>query len=340
MKIVVDAMGGDAAPREIVRGAVKAAGLADCPDLVLAGDEAAIEREIDSALAEVPPPADRAAIRSRLTIAHAPEVVEMHEHAVEGLRKKKHTSIGRSVELIREGEAQALVSAGHTGAAVAATTLGLKLLPGVRRAGIAVTLPARNRPCTLIDVGANIAAKPLHLLHYGVMASNLSRYLLGIDNPTVGLLNIGSEDEKGTSLVRQTRDLFEASPLNFIGNIEGQDLFSGRCDVAVCEGFVGNVVLKVTEGFASSVLEMLRDEIRSNAANSPERQVWERALSKLEGRTDYAEYGGALLLGIDGICVICHGRSDARAIANAIRMAKTFIQLDVNAHIVSGLQSL
>ncbi|MBI1851599.1 MAG: phosphate acyltransferase PlsX [Planctomycetes bacterium] len=339
MRIVVDAMGGDAAPREIVRGAVRAAAMTDCPDLILAGDEKTVTHELDASLGDVPP-AERSRVRGHISITHAPEVVEMHEHAVEGLRKKKNTSIARCVELVREGEAQALVTAGHTGAAVAATMLGLKLLPGIRRPGIAVTMPARNRACTLIDVGANIAAKPIHLLHYGVMASNLSRYLLGIDNPSVGLVNIGSEDAKGTNLVRQTKDLFEGSPLNFIGNIEGQDLFSGRCDIAVCEGFVGNVVLKVTEGFASSLLDTLRDEIRSHVTDPTERLVWEKALSKIEGRMDYAEYGGALLLGIDGICVICHGRSDARAISNAIRMAKTFIQLDVNAHIVSGLQSL
>jgi glycerol-3-phosphate acyltransferase PlsX len=339
MRIVVDAMGGDSAPREIVRGAVRAAALSDCPHLILAGDEKALGEEIDLALRDVAP-VERSRIRKGLSTVHAPEVVEMHEHPVEGLRRKKNSSIGCAVDLVRRGEANALVSAGHTGAAVAAAMLGLKLLPGIRRPGIAVTFPARQRVCTLIDVGANINAKPLHLLHYGVMASNFCRFILGIDKPSIGLLNIGSEEAKGTSLVRQTKDLFESSSLNFIGNVEGQDLFKGRCDVVVCEGFVGNVVLKVTEGFAESLLGYLRDEIGTHLRDSPERHVWETVLAKFEGRTDYAEYGGALLLGIDGICVIGHGRSDARAIANAIRTAKMFIHLDVNAHIVGGLQAL
>ncbi len=339
MRIVVDAMGGDAAPREIVRGAVRAAAMTDCPSLILAGDEQVLLTEIDLAIRDASPQ-DRDRIRGLLTTAHAPEVIEMHEHPVEGLRRKKNSSIARAVELVRRGDANAVVTAGHTGAAVASTTLGLKPLPGIRRPGIAVTLPARHRVCTVIDVGANINAKPIHLLHYGWMASNFSRYLLGIDRPTVGLLNIGSEDAKGNSLVRETNDLFQSSSLNFVGNVEGQDLFSGRCDIAVCEGFVGNVVLKVSEGIGESLVGYLRDEIAATVQDSPHRQVWEKVLSTLEGRTDYAEYGGALLLGIDGICVICHGRSDARAIANAIRMARMFIQLDVNAHIVSGLQAL
>jgi len=338
MPLAIDAMGGDQAPSAIVRGTVLAAKDENPSELILVGDRTVVEAEIESAMAEIPEPL-RDRVRSRLRVHHASQTVRMDEAPVEALRRKKDSSIVRCVELVKTGQADGLVTAGNTGAAVAATTLSLRLLDSVRKPGIAVTLPSRNRVCTIIDVGANIKCKPIHLFHYGVMGTYFCKTLLGIESPSIGLMNVGEEDEKGNELVRRTSELFRDSNLNFIGNIEGQDLFSGKCDIIVCDGFVGNVVLKVSEGFAAMTAAWLQDTIDGSPKGGDERTVWKEALRVFKEHTDYATYGGALLLGVDGVCVICHGRSGAHAIVNAIRGALRFIDAKINDHIEAGLRA-
>jgi len=339
IRIAVDAMGGDAAPGAIVEGALRAAAAADAPNVLLCGPELVVKASIDDLAAKLPEE-KRAAALSRVSIRHAADVVGMHESPSKAVRAKPNNSISVALDLVKSGEAGAIVSAGHTGAAVAAATLALDLLPGVRRPGIAVTLQSARGPCTVIDVGANINCKPLHLLHYGVMAANYHRFVLGVENPRVGLLNIGEEERKGTDLVKDTLALFRKSPLNFLGNIEGQDVFAGKCDVVVCEGFVGNVLLKVAEGFAEWVLRFLGSEAAASERDARERGALDQTRLKFATLLDYSEQGGALLLGINGNCVICHGRSGPKAIANAIRVAARFVQLEVNERIVAGLERL
>ena len=234
---------------------------------------------------------------------------------------------------VKQGAAGAHVSMGNTGAVVGAATVGLKTLPGVRRPGIAVTIEFTGRPVTVLDMGANVAPKPEHLLQYGHMGTIYSRDLLGCEAPRVGLLNIGEEESKGTDLLRDAYGQLKGSGLDFVGNVEGGDLFKGACDVVVTDGFTGNVVLKLMEGFAGFMLRMVHGELERNGA------AWgPQALASLHKQVDYSEYGGALLLGVNGIVVIGHGRSDARAVANALEHARRAIDADVNAHIVAGLE--
>jgi glycerol-3-phosphate acyltransferase PlsX len=327
MKIALDAMGGDHAPTEVIAGALGAvlAGFVEAENLVLVGDQPRIEAELKQQSAT-----------HELDIHHAPEVIGMDEHPGLALRRKRNSSIVVGARLLRENQVGALVSAGNTGAMVAAGTLLVKLLPGVRRPGIAATFATAGGPVTLIDVGANIHCLPEDLYAYGQMASAYRSGVDGIEAPRIGLLSIGEEDAKGGPLIKQTRALFNASSLNFIGNVEGQDLFSGRCDVVVCEGFVGNVVLKVSEGLGSFMSRLLSEEVRKHA-HEAEGGVWKQVGKALFAKTDYAEYGGAPLLGVDGLIIICHGRSDRRAVANALRVSRQYLDAKVNQKIVSGL---
>lgn len=320
-------MGGDRAPDEIIAGAILAvdSGLVSAEEIVLVGDETAT----------------RAALESLETthafgIEHAPETIGMNEHPAQAVRRKRGSSIVIGARMIKDGRAGALVSAGNTGAMVAAATVFVRLLEGVRRPGIAVTFHGAKGPCTLIDVGANIHCQPEDLYTYGEMASQYMSGVHGVSEPKVGLLNIGEEEEKGSPLVLKTRELFNESPLNFIGNIEGQDVFTGRCDVVVCEGFVGNVVLKVSEGLGHYIGETFLAEMKRHA-DDDEGGVWKKVVRLVQARTDYAEYGGAPLLGVAGSVIICHGRSDRRAISNAIGASKRFMSAKVNKHIVEDL---
>ena len=313
MRIAVDAMGGDYAPREVVAGSVQAARQFADTEFLLVGVESAVRDELCKAGTTLP----------NITVVHAPEVVGMGDAPTEALRAKKNSSVTVSTKLVAEHKAEAVFSAGNTGAAVACATVLLKPIKGIKRCGIAVTAPTHHGLVTVIDVGANIHCQPLHLLQYAVMASVFSREILRVANPRVGLLNIGSEDEKGNPLVRDTHALLEQhAGINFVGNVEGREIFQGACDVVVCEGFVGNVILKVTEGLASSLLADVRDAF--NAADPGRKAENMKILKDLMSRNDYAEYGGAPLLGVDGICIIGHGSSDARAVFNALRVAREF----------------
>ena len=327
MKIALDAMGGDHAPTEVIAGALKAVadGFLDAADLLLVGDQERIKSELS-----------QQSSAGALEICHAPEVIGMDEHPGLALRRKRNSSIFVGAKLLREGQVGALLSAGNTGAMVAAGTLLVKLLPGVRRPGIAATFATAGGPVTLIDVGANIHCLPADLYAYGQMASAYRSGIDGIEAPRVGLLSIGEEDAKGGPLIQQTRELFAGSALNFVGNIEGQDLFSGRYEVVVCEGFVGNVVLKVSEGLGSFMSNLLADQIRQHAHDA-DGGIWQKVGKALFTKTDYAEYGGAPLLGVDGLIIICHGRSDRRAIANALRVSRRYLDAQVNQEIVDGL---
>jgi len=331
MKIAVDAMGGDHAPAVVVQGAVEAVKAYNI-EILLIGDTAQIKRELSKVKGY---PTDK------IAIVHADEVIEMHESPTLSVRRKKKSSISIGVKLLKNNEAVAFVSAGNTGAVMCAATLYLGLLPGIERAGIALAFPTLLDPSMLIDVGANIDPKPVHLLQYGIMAEAYYKYVLGNkDNPSVGLLNVGEEESKGTDFMKEAHQLLSKAPINFIGNVEGRDIFSGKCDVIVCDGYVGNVALKVTESVAEMLSGMLKRRILKGLLGKLGTLLLLNNLKKFKKDIDYAEYGGAPLLGINGIVIIGHGRSSAKAVMSAIRVAKTEVERNVNEHIIKVINSL
>jgi glycerol-3-phosphate acyltransferase PlsX len=325
VRLAIDAMGGDYAPREIVRGAVAARDLLPEDEILLVGDESAIRRELQAAGA----PTDR------LVIVHTSQQVGMSDSPVEAIRRKPDSSMRRATELMASGRADAVVSAGNTGAFVAAAHMVAKRLPGVRRPGISVVFPTFYGPVVLIDVGANVDSRPIHLLQYGLMASLYARKVMGIENPRVGILNIGEESEKGNLLALEARQLLAKAPVNFCGNAEGRDIFNGRFDVIVCDGFVGNIVLKCVEALVSNMFQVIMQEFKAldPKAAAPLGPV----LKELRRRHDAEEYGGAPLLGVDGVVIICHGNSSARAVTNAVRAAATCARQQVNRTIIEAV---
>ena len=334
MKIAVDAMGGDYAPVEIIEGAVEAVksfGL----EVVLVGQQERVKETLNnsSAFKKL-----NNAARDKISIHDASEIVEMHEPAANSIRRKRNSSIVLGVKLLKSKEADAFVSAGNTGAVVCAATLDLRLLSGIERPGIGIVVPTIKDVSLIIDVGANIDAKPKHILQYGIMADAYLRYILGKDNPTVGLLNIGEEETKGTDFVKETYGLLERSRLNFIGNIEAKDIYTGKVDAIVCDGFVGNVTLKVTESVVEAFTEFLRRDLGQNIFTKLGSLFLRPSFRKFKKKADYAEYGGAPLLGVDGVVIIGHGRSSGNAIKNAIRVAKKEVERKVNEKIVEAIK--
>ena len=330
MRVAVDAMGGDHAPGAIVRGAVQARsseGGAMADEVVLVGDRQAIEAEMASC------PGDRTGI----AIEHASQTVAMDESPVRALRDKPDSSISVAVRMMAAGRVGAVVSAGNTGAVVAATIVLSGLLHGIKRPGIAVILPHAAGQTVIIDAGANVKCKPYHLYQYGVMGTIYAQTALNLATPRVGLLTVGEEDAKGNDLVKGAHRLLKVSGLAFVGNIEGCDIHSGICDVVVCDGFTGNVVLKLVEAMGKNLLEGIQRELTALDAEGA-RQV-KAAVGRVMARHDPSTYGGAPLLGINGICIICHGRSSERAIVNAIRLATTFNAGNVNNRIVEDLEA-
>lgn len=329
MLIALDAMGGDHAPGPIVAGAVQA--VAADPDIrvVLVGDRAQVE-----------PLLPRDASADRLEIFHCSQVIGMEESPMVALRKKPDNSISRCWELLAQRKVDAIVSAGNTGAMVAGGFRLRLFLRGVRRPGIAAVMPTLRGPCVLLDVGANVAPKPEHLFQYGVMGSVYARHILQREQPTIGLMNVGSEEQKGHDLAKDTNALFNASPLKsqFIGNVEGRDIHKGVCDVVVTDGFVGNVVLKTCEGIFEFMMKVVSHELLQNLSSEREQAL--RVLQGLVNRYDYHEHGGAPLLGIDGTCIICHGSSQDKAIKNALAVAATHVRARLNALIVQELEAL
>ncbi len=331
MRAAVDVMGGDHAPAAILDGCWAAAPLLDQRDrILLVGDEAIIRSALDASGLS-------AAQRAQYEIVPATEVIAMDEPPVEAIRSKPNSSIAVMCRLAARGEADVVISAGNTGACVAAAQLRMRTLPGVSRPGIAVVIPTFHGPIVICDVGANIAPRPKHLQQYALMAGAYAQEVCGIANPRVGLLSIGEEDAKGTTIVKESRKLMRDEPLiNFVGNVEGRDLFRGVVDVVVCDGFVGNIVLKFTEGLAEGLFQTIVAEVEE-ADPGLLRQL-HGALRKLRQKHDWQEYGGAPLLGISGYCLICHGRSDSKAIRNAIRMARHLVTTNVNQKIVARIE--
>ncbi len=325
MKIVLDAMGGDHIPSVPIRGAVEAiAELEKDFELVLVGDQQVVEQELARHQ-----PVDR----SRIEIVHAPEVVGMGESPTVALRRKKQSSIAVGVELVACRQAEAFISAGNTGAVMAAGLRGLGRIGGISRPGICSVFPTKKNPCVVVDVGANVDSKPIHLLHFALMGAIYAEKVLGIRNPRVGLLNIGEEATKGDELAVATHKLLAVSNLNFIGNVEGRDLFEGAADVIVCDGFVGNVVLKVSESILSLLVGHLKGRLKANPLSTLGYLLLKPVFASLKKSFDYEEYGGAPLLGIEGTMVICHGGSSPRAIRNAIKCARLAVLKNINGSI-------
>jgi len=306
LKIAVDAMGGDFAPREAVLGALAAVGSDDL-EVVLVGDEATIRAEMALYPQE-----------GRVHVCHAPEVIAMHEQPAVAVRKKRQSSIVVAVQLVKSGQAAALVSAGHTGATMAGALLGLGRIGGVDRPAIASVLPGAKGGVVLLDAGANVDCKPHHLAQFALMGSIYAEKIRGVKNPRVGLLSVGEEDCKGNELTLAAFPLLKGLAINFAGNVEGRDIFSNLVDVVVCDGFTGNIVLKMSEGLAGTVFEMTRKELKGRRGGTDLLP----AVDELARRLDYAEYGGAPLLGVNGVVVISHGSSRAKAFKNAIRVAR------------------
>ena len=330
MRAAVDVMGGDRAPEAILQGCWDAAPLLDGQDVVLlVGDETVTRAALEaSGLAP--------GKREHYRVVPTTEVVGMDESPVEAIRNKPNSSISVMCKMASKGEADVVISAGNTGACVAAAQLRMRTLPGVLRPGIAVILPTFYGPVVICDVGANIAPKPRQLMQYALMAGAYAHDVCGIENPRVGLLSIGEEDVKGTTIVKETHRLMRDEPqINFFGNVEGRDLFKGVVDVVVCDGFVGNIVLKFTEGLAEGLFKTIGAELEEADPHLVE--PFKPVMKKIYAKHDWQEYGGAPLLGVGGYCLICHGRSDARAIKNAIRVGKQLVQSGVNQKIVEEI---
>lgn len=328
MKIIVDGMGGDHAPEVVIEGAVAAVKEYGNFDVVLVGDEARVRPLLKKARYT----------GTNISVYPAQEVIEMSESPATSVRRKRNSSIVVGLNLVRDGAGDAFVSAGNTGAVVCAATLSLGLLPGIERPGIAIIVPTLKGISLIIDVGANIDPKPIQLLQYGIMADAYFRYILNRPHPTVGLLNIGEEETKGTDFVKETHALFEQSRLNFVGNVEGKDLFSGKCNIIVSDGFVGNVALKVTESVVETMQVFLKKHLLSNSFGKIGLLFLKPNFSRFKKELDYSEYGGAPLLGVNGVVIISHGRSNANAIKNAIRVSKEEVERKFNEKIMEAVK--
>jgi glycerol-3-phosphate acyltransferase PlsX len=331
MRIAIDAMGGDKAPEAVISGAIEALETLEQGDeIILVGPKEVIEPKL---------PAE-GAYPARLNIVHAPDVIAMDESPIDSLRKKPRSSIAVLAKLGKLNQADAVISAGNTGACVAAFQMRMRNLPGVNRPGIAVVFPTFAGPVTICDVGANIACKPINLYQYSVMASIYSHQLFGIANPRVGLMSIGEEDAKGNENVKKARELIKKDPkINFIGNIEGRDIFKGVCDVVICDGFVGNVILKLTEGLVDGLFKAIKQEIMSQKFQLLLGLMFKGVMKRIYKKHDYNEYGGALLLGINGTALICHGASESRTIKNAILISKKYHSVRINEKISEYLEA-
>lgn len=323
-------MGGDHAPAEILKGCWQAIELLDSNDLVyLVGDEKVIVAGLaESGLTE--------AQKKIYKIVPTTQVIEMDEPPVDAIRSKPDSSICVMCKIASKGDADVVISAGNTGACVAASQLRMRNLPGVSRPGIAVVVPTFHGPVVLCDVGANIQPKPKHIQQYAIMAAAYANAVCGVENARVGLLSIGEEDAKGTTMVKEARKLMRDEPqINFVGNVEGRDIFKGVVDVVVCDGFVGNIVLKLTEGLSEGLFQIILSELQTHAPQLL--KDFEPIMKGIYKRHDFQEYGGAPLLGVGGYSLICHGRSKAKAIKNAIRVSKQLTVSNVNQQIIERI---
>jgi glycerol-3-phosphate acyltransferase PlsX len=325
VRIAVDAMGGDHAPVEVVKGAV-AASAEGIAEVVLVGDRDAI-----TPLLEGP---------SSLEIVHAPTSVDMHESPSTALRRKKDSSMNRAFELLKAGGVQGVVSAGNSGAFMAFAIFTLGRIPGIERPAIITAHPnMKGAKSLLLDAGGNVDCRPSHLVQFAVMGSVFARHALGIARPSVGILSNGQEETKGNELTRETHEILKTFDLNYVGYVEGTELYNGMVDVVVTDGFVGNVALKVSEGIAELIISLLKAQIfGGDQSGKPGSETLAAAFRDLARRMDYSEYGGVPLLGVNGVSIICHGKSDGRAIKNAIAQATAFVGGGLNEHIKNAIQ--
>jgi glycerol-3-phosphate acyltransferase PlsX len=313
MRIAIDAMGGDAGPSVIVDGALVAARHLQV-GLLLVGDAAAIQAELARH------PVASLFRRLDIMVADAPDRIEMSEGPAQALRRKPRASIKVAADAVRDGRADALFSAGHTGASVMAAHAAFGLLPGVDRPALATIIPTRTTPAVLLDAGATVGCRASHLVQFAVMGSAYARVALGLESPRVGLLSIGEEETKGTDLTREAHRLLKDAPINFIGNIEGRHVYAGGADVIVCDGFTGNVTLKLSEGLVETIESLLHDELAATFGGRVGYVLSRQAFRRFRRRVDYSEYGGAPLVGLNGLCIVGHGRSSSKAVANAVTM--------------------
>ena len=331
MRIALDVMGGDHAPTANINGARLAIeSLPDIQCIYLVGDEDTIKENLDDLLIN----------SGKIEIVHASEVVGMNESPAKAIRRKKSSSISIATDLVKENTCEALVSAGNTGATVAAATIKLRNLPGVERAGIASPIPNEYGQCSIIDAGANPEAKATHLLQYAIMGSVYSQHVLGKTSPRVGLMSVGTEEEKGTEFTREVFTMLKESGLNFIGNIEGHDLFESEIDVVVCDGFTGNVMLKSCEATASAMSKWIKREMLRSPLRKLGAMLAKPAFKAVQARASYEEYGGSPLLGINGTCIIAHGGSSSLAVKNALRVAVETVSHRINPHIEKEIAKL
>ncbi|GAB7027312.1 phosphate acyltransferase PlsX [Geotalea toluenoxydans] len=327
MRVAVDAMGGDNAPGVEVEGAVAAAREFDIA-ITLVGDTEKVNCEL----------AKHNCKDLDITVKHASEVVGMHDSASDAVRKKKDSSIRVAFELVKNNEADAVVSAGNSGATMAAGMFVLKRIKGIDRPAIAQIFPTLRGKTLVLDVGGNVDCKPLNLVQFAIMGEVYARSVMDVENPKIGVLSNGEEESKGNDLTRESSTLLKSTSLDYMGYVEGRDIFNGMVDVVVCDGFVGNVVLKLSEGLAEAVSTMLKEEIKQSLLYKIGYILSRRAFINFKKKVDYTEYGGAPLLGIDGVGMICHGGSNAKAIKNAIRFAHEYARKGVNQRMVEKLQ--
>ena len=327
IRIALDGMGGDYAPQVVVEGAVLAANDFEYLEIVLVGQTEALKRELNK----------HKVLGGKIVIQEASEVIGMGESPVAALRKKKDSSIAVCMNLLQKKEVSAAVSAGNTGAMVAAATLNLGMLPGIKRPGIAISTPTLHGMSVTVDVGANLNPSAYELFQYAIMADVFAKSILKKKRPAIGLLNIGEEESKGTEVIKEAYKLLRESSLNFIGNIEGRDFFSGKADCIICDGFVGNVVLKMIESILETSVSLINRELHKNPLTSIAAWLLRPAFASIRNETNYEEAGGAPLLGVDGNVIISHGISSAIAIRNAIRVAGQLVTTRVNAQIVEAV---
>ncbi|MHB8843104.1 MAG: phosphate acyltransferase PlsX [Candidatus Aquicultor sp.] len=328
MKIAIDAMGGDYAPAAVVNGAVLAVKELGIP-LILVGSQDLIAKELNGLIYNP----------DLITVRHCTQVAGMGESPIDVIRRKKDASIRVALELVKNGEADGVVSAGNSGATMALGVVVLGKLPGVERPALGAILPSHSSSTLVIDVGANVDCTASQLVQFAIMAEPLARYIMKRPKPRVGIMSIGEEESKGNDLVRQTAEILKKTPLNFIGNVEGGDIFSGKVDVIVCDGFVGNVCLKLSESLAETVKVMLKEEISSSLGSKIGFLFLKSAFKRFSKRVDYAEYGGVPLLGVDGVVVVGHGASNPKAIMNAIRVASQAVENRMTEHVLEGLKN-
>ena len=330
MRIAIDAMGGDAGPSVVVDGALVAARHLQV-GLLLAGDPEIIDAELGR---------HPAAGALDVEVVAAPDRVEMSESAAHALRRKPRASIRVAAEAVRDGRADALFSAGHTGASVMASHAAFGMLPSVDRPALATIIPTRRAPAVLLDAGATVGCRAPHLVQFAVMGSAYAKVALGLESPRVGLLSIGEEETKGNDLTREAHQRLKTAPVNFIGNIEGRHVYAGDADVIVCDGFTGNVTLKLSEGLVETIEALLHDELASTFGGRVGSVLSRQAFRRFRRRVDYSEFGGAPLLGVNGLCIVGHGRSSAKAVANAVTMAARAVEEKLLDRLRAGVSAL